>query len=119
MISTFFFYGSVPEQAELIKDKDSINSISREKGGTKQDIDTDSKWRKCAVLRESFTDITTSDEYKKFDFQPNWLRNKEFWDNSFEARFEQFKKNATKPNLKVPTSEFNFSFHSRAKFCWF
>lgn len=100
IFNILIFFCRVPEAAQLIKDNDSINSISKESRDGKQ-VDDNNKWKKCIQLRETPTDITTMDEYKKFDFQPTWLRNKEFWDNSFEARFEQFKKNTTKPNLKV------------------
>lgn len=72
--------------------------------GNNEQVNVNNKWKKCAGLRETFTAITTSDEFKKFDFQHSDMSNKEFWDNSFEARYEQFKKNTTKPNLMVPTS---------------
>lgn len=102
---SFLSPNSVPEAAELIKDNESENSISKEKELIKPAF-ANSKWKKCVPLRETFTDITTSDEYRKFDFQPSWVRNKEYWDASFEARYEQFKKNTSKPNLKVTISIF-------------
>lgn len=57
--------------------------------------------RQCAALKEAPTDITTLDEYKKFDFQPSWMRTKEYWDMSFETRYESLKKSKTRPTLKV------------------
>lgn len=32
---------------------------------------TNHRWRKCAALKESETDITTQEEFYKFDFQVN------------------------------------------------
>lgn len=78
-----FYFHSVPEQAN------------------NEEIVTNSKWKKCAALRESLTDITTSDEYNKFDFKPSWMQEKRIWDNSFEERYKQLRRNATEPNLKV------------------
>lgn len=59
------------------------------------------KWQKCVTLHESQTNITTIDEYAKFDFHPKWMNTKEFWDESLQKRYEQFRANKTKPNLKV------------------
>ncbi|XP_058974051.1 alpha-mannosidase 2 [Musca domestica] len=56
---------------------------------------------KCYILEESDTNITAQDEYAKFDFQPEWVRTKEYWDRGFEERFEAQKKDKQRPPLKV------------------
>lgn len=35
---------------------------------------TNNRWKKCAALKESETDITTQEEFYKFDFQVNSKR---------------------------------------------
>lgn len=42
-----------------------------------------------------------------FFLQPNWLRNKEFWDSSFETRYELFQRNTSRPNLRVIITPFS------------
>uniref|UniRef100_A0A1I8QCR4 Alpha-mannosidase n=1 Tax=Stomoxys calcitrans TaxID=35570 RepID=A0A1I8QCR4_STOCA len=56
---------------------------------------------KCYTLDESDTNITAQEEYAKFDFQPEWVRTKEYWDRGFEERFENQKKDKQRPPLKV------------------
>lgn len=36
---------------------------------------TQHRWKKCAALKESQTDITTQEEFYKFDFQVTWSQN--------------------------------------------
>lgn len=108
---------------------------------------TNNQWQKCVALKESESDITTQEEFYKFDFQvkksnvtfflqqliltmyahfqqkssncfnilfpcfffvskPNWLRNKEFWDMSFETRYEKLKR-SDRPNLRVFITPFS------------
>lgn len=33
--------------------------------------------------------------------QPSWMRSREYWDDSFEARFAELRKDPTRPPLKV------------------
>ncbi|XP_037942924.1 alpha-mannosidase 2x-like [Teleopsis dalmanni] len=56
---------------------------------------------KCYILNESVTNITAGDEYPKFDFQPEWIRTKEYWDRGFEERFEAQKSDKERPSLKI------------------
>lgn len=86
-----------------------------------------SSWEKCNVLNQRSTKITTNDEYSNFDFQvcfrkivfvlfyraevigtvfsfyfqPEWMKTKEYWDKSFETRYEKLKKDDSRPPLKV------------------
>uniref|UniRef100_A0A336MSP4 Alpha-mannosidase n=1 Tax=Culicoides sonorensis TaxID=179676 RepID=A0A336MSP4_CULSO len=62
-----------------------------------KDID----WGKCYPLDESLTQITTSDELANFDFQPEWMKTKEYWDNDFETRHESQKKDPERQPLKI------------------
>lgn len=65
------------------------------------DPNTDEKQQRCSPLKETAVDITTLDEYRKFDFQPNWMKNKEYWDATFEERYEKLLKNEQRPPLRV------------------
>lgn len=55
----------------------------------------------CYTLQEQETNITAANEFSKFDFQPEWIRTKEYWDKSFEDRYEKQKKDHNRPPLKV------------------
>ncbi|XP_073965162.1 LOW QUALITY PROTEIN: alpha-mannosidase 2-like [Choristoneura fumiferana] len=55
----------------------------------------------CPVLRDSVADIDTLSVYPSFEFQPSWLRIKEFWDKNFEERYEEFRNDSRRPKLKV------------------
>ncbi|XP_033149003.1 alpha-mannosidase 2 isoform X2 [Drosophila busckii] len=61
----------------------------------------DSWGDKCYVLLQSNTNITALEEHSKFDFQPEWMRSKEYWDRGFEERYEAQKKDKQRPPLKV------------------
>ncbi|KAL0902689.1 hypothetical protein ABMA27_000506 [Loxostege sticticalis] len=56
---------------------------------------------KCLALKESAADIDTVSIYPTFDFQPSWVRTKEFWDKSFEDRYERMRNDTNRPRLKV------------------
>uniref|UniRef100_A0A182XFD6 Alpha-mannosidase n=1 Tax=Anopheles quadriannulatus TaxID=34691 RepID=A0A182XFD6_ANOQN len=60
-----------------------------------------SRWDECSMLEEAPTDITTVDEYGKFDFQPEWMKTKEYWDKDFETRYEKLQKDPKRPPLKI------------------
>lgn len=62
-----------------------------------KDID----WGKCYPLQEEQTTITTADELSNFDFQPEWMKTKEYWDNDFEARFEKQRTDGQRQPLKI------------------
>lgn len=63
---------------------------------------SDQRWsQQCPALETAPTDITTGDEYAHFDFQPEWMKSKEYWDRSFEQRFETLRNDAARPPLKV------------------
>ncbi|KAH8271339.1 hypothetical protein KR018_007297 [Drosophila ironensis] len=56
---------------------------------------------KCYELIQSDTNITSNVEHSKFDFQPEWMRSKEYWDRGFEERYEAQKKDKHRPPLKI------------------
>uniref|UniRef100_A0A182IYJ7 Alpha-mannosidase n=1 Tax=Anopheles atroparvus TaxID=41427 RepID=A0A182IYJ7_ANOAO len=60
-----------------------------------------SRWDECSALEEAATDISTVDEYGKFDFQPEWMKTKEYWDKDFESRYEKLQKDPKRPPLKI------------------
>lgn len=78
-----------------IKDSSNINKNNDEI------IHINPEWDKCIVLENSQTNITTIDEYSKFDFQPEWMKTKEYWDKTFETRYEKLKQEPERPPLKV------------------
>ncbi|KAK0167162.1 hypothetical protein PV327_004595 [Microctonus hyperodae] len=55
----------------------------------------------CPFPRSRNADIDAPAEYAKFDFQPSWMRSREYWDDSFEARYAALRKDPTRPPLKV------------------
>lgn len=55
----------------------------------------------CPVVKESKADIDTMKIFPQFDFQPSWLRTKEFWDKKFEDRYEMLHMDNKRPELKV------------------
>uniref|UniRef100_A0AAR5QIW8 Alpha-mannosidase n=2 Tax=Dendroctonus ponderosae TaxID=77166 RepID=A0AAR5QIW8_DENPD len=55
----------------------------------------------CPKLVTTEADISTLDVFKDFDFQPSWMRSKEYWDKTFEDRYEREKMNPERPPLKV------------------
>ncbi|XP_072931215.1 alpha-mannosidase 2 [Epargyreus clarus] len=55
----------------------------------------------CPVIKENIVDIDTAVIYSAFEFQPSWLRSKEFWDKSFEDRYERLRNDSSRPRLKV------------------
>lgn len=65
------------ESASLIGDNNLDEDVGR--SDTKEDNNlelaisdvTNNRWKKCAALKESETDITTQEEFYKFDFQVN------------------------------------------------
>uniref|UniRef100_A0A8D9EML1 Alpha-mannosidase n=1 Tax=Cacopsylla melanoneura TaxID=428564 RepID=A0A8D9EML1_9HEMI len=57
--------------------------------------------RTCPDVRVAKTDVDTVEEFAKFNFQPYWLKSREYWDESFEERFKKRKKQWPKLPLKV------------------
>ncbi|XP_012288282.1 alpha-mannosidase 2x [Orussus abietinus] len=55
----------------------------------------------CPLIEPRPADIDAQEEFDKFDFQPSWMRTREYWDDSFEARYAEMKKDPTRPPLKV------------------
>lgn len=44
-----------------------------------------------------------------FLLQPSWMRSREYWDDSFEARYAELRKDPTRPPLKVIISSLTSS----------
>ncbi|XP_033166690.1 alpha-mannosidase 2 isoform X1 [Drosophila mauritiana] len=80
--------------------KSAQTSVSPEEQSEEQYAN--SNWGdKCYELIQSNTNITASEEHSKFDFQPEWMRSKEYWDRGFEERFDAQKKDKQRPPLKI------------------
>ncbi|KAI5636971.1 alpha mannosidase middle domain-containing protein [Phthorimaea operculella] len=60
-----------------------------------------SKEDQCPALRQSTADVDTVSVYPTFEFQPSWMRTKEFWDKTFEERYELNRNDPQRPKLKV------------------
>lgn len=58
-------------------------------------------WGKCIPLQERETTITTAEEYANFEFQPQWMKMKEYWDEEMERRHARQQQDANRPPLKV------------------
>ncbi|KAL4141746.1 hypothetical protein QTP88_004323 [Uroleucon formosanum] len=43
----------------------------------------------CPVLGLANTTIDTATEFSRFEFQPYWMKSKEFWNNSFDERYKK------------------------------
>lgn len=105
-----FLYRAFPDRlAALIKynsiDSDQLKGNSNEDQSDDSnsviDPNTDDKQQQCSPLKETAVDITTHDEFRKFDFQPNWMKNKEYWDATFEERYDKLLKNEQRSPLRV------------------
>lgn len=55
----------------------------------------------CSVLEEATADINTKNVFSKFEFEPDWMKTKEYWDKDFEARYEKLMKDPHRAPLKV------------------
>lgn len=58
-------------------------------------------WGKCFVLQERETNISTLEEYPKFNFRPSWMTKREFWDDNLEQRYNDQLADPSRPSLKV------------------
>lgn len=57
----------------------------------------------CIRLRNTPADVTTDEEYQRFNYTPKWMENKGFWDADFE-RFKQIVEKEERPPLKVASA---------------
>ncbi|XP_074027026.1 alpha-Mannosidase class II b [Leptinotarsa decemlineata] len=55
----------------------------------------------CPKLSTAEADIDTVDVFNDFEFQPSWMKSKEYWDKAFEDRYERLKMDPERPHLKV------------------
>ncbi|XP_049532049.1 alpha-mannosidase 2-like [Anopheles darlingi] len=91
-------------EGDNVRDEDDLNDTGGGGGGVVGGGPLprfSSRWDECSVLEESPTDISTVDEYGKFDFQPEWMKTKEYWDKDFESRYEKLQKDPKRPPLKI------------------
>lgn len=58
-------------------------------------------WGRCIPLHESQTNVTTMDEFQNFEFQPEWMKSKEYWDQDMEQRHSRQQIDPKRPPLKV------------------
>ncbi|KAJ8920908.1 hypothetical protein NQ315_015701 [Exocentrus adspersus] len=99
-------YTSDVNQRENPSQERTLNSIHRERyihsfkehvldGMPKKELEI------CPKLAAAETDISTVDVFKDFEFQPSWMKSKEYWDKTFEDRYERQKMDPERPPLKV------------------
>ena len=65
------------------------------------DEDNSSAWEECTLLEEARADINTKETFSKFEFEPDWIKTKEYWDKDFEARYEKLMSDPHRQPLKV------------------
>lgn len=74
------------------------NSLSDDFEG---DEEEGGDWGECSALEEAHGDINTKDVFGKFEFEPDWMKTKEYWDKDFEARYDKLMKDPQRLPLKV------------------
>lgn len=85
----------------------SANSINSNKSPKRKDVNDNlddeviSNWNKCPILEEAQADINTKDVFAKFEFEPDWMKTKEYWDKDFESRYEKQMNDPQRPPLKI------------------
>ncbi|XP_075213020.1 alpha-Mannosidase class II b [Lycorma delicatula] len=55
----------------------------------------------CPYIPIAPADVSTLEQFKNFDFQPYWMKSREYWDNKFEDRYKKRKQDWPKLPLKV------------------
>lgn len=50
---------------------------------------------------ELYTSESPNNQLTIFWLQPSWMRSREYWDDSFEARYTKLRKDPSRPPLKV------------------
>ncbi|XP_039279296.1 alpha-mannosidase 2 [Nilaparvata lugens] len=55
----------------------------------------------CPYIHTAAADVKTIEQFNKFDFQPYWMKSREYWDNKFEDRYKRKKQEWPKLPLKV------------------
>ncbi|KAL3281492.1 hypothetical protein HHI36_004699 [Cryptolaemus montrouzieri] len=73
-------------------------TIGRSSVSTKEEV---KEYMECPNLSQAEADINTMDVFKDFEFQPSWMKTKEYWDKSFDDRYERQKMDTERPPLKV------------------
>ncbi|KAG5673606.1 hypothetical protein PVAND_003637 [Polypedilum vanderplanki] len=58
-------------------------------------------WNECSALKEANADINTKEVFSNFEFEPDWMKTKEYWDKDFESRYEKLMNNQQRPPLKI------------------
>lgn len=82
-----------------------LNSDSHKSTKRKDEIDSDDDnaiaWEECSLLEEAHADINTKEVFSKFEFEPDWMKTKEYWDKDFETRYEKLMSDPHRQPLKV------------------
>ncbi|XP_063229651.1 alpha-mannosidase 2-like [Bacillus rossius redtenbacheri] len=55
----------------------------------------------CPSIRPAQADVDTVQQFNKFDFQPYWMKSREYWDANFEERYKARKEKWPDLPLKV------------------
>lgn len=55
----------------------------------------------CPIMPGASTAVDTVAEFKKFEFQPYWMKSREYWDTNFEERYRKKKQKWPELPLKV------------------
>ncbi|XP_037800077.1 uncharacterized protein LOC119595020 [Penaeus monodon] len=118
-----YYYSSAPASPHILKDKpqdasrggvagerraerQSDGGAGGEGGGGGGDVASADGGQatpshQCKDIQAPKTDVNTVDQFPKFEFQPAWMRGKEFWDTNFEKRYLKRRAKWKKLPLKV------------------
>ncbi|KAK2727272.1 alpha-mannosidase 2-like [Artemia franciscana] len=55
----------------------------------------------CPTAKKASTNITTWEQFPKFNLHPAWIKSREFWDSTFEERYKKRRDNWKNLPLKV------------------
>ncbi|KAK9888622.1 hypothetical protein WA026_000851 [Henosepilachna vigintioctopunctata] len=82
-------------------EKPTIQEWTMKKSLAAPKSDVSRKYMECPRLSQAEADINTMEVFKDFEFQPSWMKTKEYWDKSFDDRYERQKMDGERPPLKV------------------
>ncbi|XP_069958333.1 alpha-mannosidase 2 [Cherax quadricarinatus] len=104
-----YYYSSGTPNSHLLKDKpqEAARGTGAERRAERQsEVQDDGPGQsvpahQCRAIMAPKTDVNTVDQFPKFEFQPAWMRGKEFWDTNFEKRYLKRRAKWKKLPLKV------------------
>lgn len=87
----------IPQKSDYLQQAKSI--LRRAQSRSKEKYQ--GNYQVCPRLLQADADINTLDVFREFEFTPSWMKTKEYWDKSFDDRYERQKMDPDRPPLKV------------------